>query len=296
MSTKTSNYDGGFAHGLTVRNIPVLDVHSGNVYWVDSNGGNDQGKGTFTRPFATVDAAIGRCVTDNGDIIYVKAGHAETITTGITADIAGISIIGLGNGKNRPALTINAAIDGINVTGANITIKNLYFPASTLTGVTARINVGAANCMISDCLFLCGEHDAETITIAAAGDDLSVIDCEFVVTDNGPDAGIEIEAAGVDGLKVIGCYFNGGSDTNGWDVGGINSGAAHTNCLIKDNVFLFGPGVIFSAAALGIIADNRFGEGTLGSMLDPGSCMCFENYEADAVDESARLFPTGAAS
>jgi hypothetical protein len=32
--------------------------------------------------------------------------------------------------------------------------------------------------------------------------------------------------------------------------------------------------------------------GTLGSMLDPGSCFCFENYEADDIDESGRLFPT----
>jgi len=31
-------------------------------------------------------------------------------------------------------------------------------------------------------------------------------------------------------------------------------------------------------------------------MLDPGSCMAAENYEADAVDQSARLFPGTVAS
>jgi hypothetical protein len=31
-------------------------------------------------------------------------------------------------------------------------------------------------------------------------------------------------------------------------------------------------------------------------MLNPGSCMCAENYEADAVDETARIFPATAAS
>jgi len=62
-----------------------------------------------------------------------------------------------------------------------------------------------------------------------------------------------------------------------------------------DNICSGGPGIIFSAAATGVIARNLFGGGTLGSMLDPGSCMCFENYEADAIDETARLFPTGVA-
>ena len=35
---------------------------------------------------------------------------------------------------------------------------------------------------------------------------------------------------------------------------------------------------------------------TLGSMLDPGSCMCARNFEADAIDQKAREFPTTAAS
>ena len=45
-----------------------------------------------------------------------------------------------------------------------------------------------------------------------------------------------------------------------------------------------------------MIADNYVGEGTLGSMIDPGSCMCFENYEADAINETGALEPGTAAS
>jgi len=52
----------------------------------------------------------------------------------------------------------------------------------------------------------------------------------------------------------------------------------------------------FDAAATGIISNNFFGNGTLGSMLDPGSCMCYENYEADAINQSGRLVPTTVAS
>jgi len=241
--------------------------------------------------FTTIDAAIGACVASRGDIIFVLPGHAETVTASITCDIAGVSIIGLGNGKLRPALTCNAAIDAITVTAANVSIYNLYFLASTLASVTARINVGAANCKIDGCLFLCGQHDLETITVADAGDDLTVENCEWRVTANGPDAAIEVEANGVDGLQVLSCHFNGGDDTNAWDAGAINSGVTHTGCLIKDNTFLFGPAIIFSSTAKGLIQGNVMGEGTLGSMLDPGSCMCALNYESDTVDESGSLFP-----
>ena len=80
------------------------------------------------------------------------------------------------------------------------------------------------------------------------------------------------------------------------DVGAINSGVAHLSCLVEGNVSNFGPAIIFSAAATGMISLNVMGYGTLGSMLDPGSCVCSENYEADAIDQTARLFPTVVAS
>jgi hypothetical protein len=279
---------------------PISDfmVNTSDEYYVDSVNGDDgrSGKSKETA-VATLDYAIGLTTANQGDIIYVLPGHAETVTTAITCDIAGVTIVGLGHGKKRPAFTCNAAIDAITVTAANVVIKNLYFPASTLTGVTSRINIAAANCEIDGCLFLCGVYDLESITITADGDDAEIKNSEWIVTaGSDADAAIEVEAADVDGLKVVDNFFNGGNDTRAWDVGAINSGVAHTNCLIQGNVSLYGAGIIFSAAATGVIADNYCAEGTLGSMIDPGSCMCFRNYEADAVNEHAREFPTGAAT
>jgi hypothetical protein len=279
-----------------------FDYHvAGTKFYVGPNatGAGDDGRSGRSKEssLATLAYALTLATASKGDTIYLLPGHAETITAAIDINKIGVNIIGLGNGKLRPAITCNAAIDCMTVTVADVRIENLYFLASTLTGVTARINVAAANCVIEDCLFLVGEFDLETITIAATGDDLLVKNCQFISNAAGEgDAAIEIEAAGVDGLQVIGCHFDGFDDTQGWDTGAINSGAAHTRCLIKENTSLYGAGIIFSAAATGIICHNTLAEGTLGSMLDPGSCMCFENYEADAVDESARLFPVGTAA
>lgn len=268
---------------------------AGTIFYVGPNAtgiGDDERSGRSKETsLLTLAKALTLVTASKGDIIYLLPGHAETVTAAIDINKIGVRIIGLGTGKLRPAFTCNAAIDCMTVTVADVLIQNIYFLASTLASVTARINVAAANCEIRNCLFLCGAHDAETITVADAGDDLLIEGCEWRITANGPTAAIEIEANGVDGLQVKNCHFNGGSDTNGWDTGAINSGVTHTNCLIKDNTFIFGPAIIFSSTAKGLIIGNAMGEGTLGSMLDPGSCMCVQNYETDAIDESGSLFP-----
>lgn len=280
-----------------VFSIESQDISTGDRWYVHSGTGTDgAGYGQNPdKPCATLDYAVGLATTNQNDIIYVMPGHSETLTAKVDVDKADLSIIGLGNGTHRPQFTINANIDGIDVGAANVKIKNLYFNEGT-NAHTSSINIGEDNCEISDCHFDCGTNDLESITIEAAGTDAHIHHNVFRVTAQGPDAAIEIESASAVRLIIEDNFFDGGSDTNAWDVGAINSGVAHTLCLIRNNFSLFGAGIIFSAAATGLIAFNIMGEGTLGSMLDPGSCMCFENYEADAVDESARLFPTGTAA
>lgn len=273
---------------------------AGTDFYVGPNatGAGDDGRSGRSKESSvlTLTFALSLATASKGDTIYLLPGHAEIITAAIDVNKIGVNIIGLGNGDLVPTITCNAAIDCMDITVADVRIRNVHFPVSTLTAVTSRINVGAANCVIEDCLFDCGQYDTETITVEAAGDDLTVKNCRFVCDSAATaDAAIEIEAAGVDGLQVISCHFDGYDDTQAWDTGAINSGAAHTRCLIKGNTSLYGPAIIFSAAATGLIVENYMGEGTLGSMLDPGSCMCFENYEADAIDESARIFPAGIA-
>jgi hypothetical protein len=149
---------------------------------------------------------------------------------------------------------------------------------------------------VRNCTFECGANDLETITIPAAGLHTTIVGNRFYITADGPDAAIEIEAAAAHYINILDNVFHGMNDSNAWDVGAINSGVAHLDCVVSGNVSTFGPAIIFSAAAKGMISLNTMGEGTLGSMLDPGSCMCSENYEADAIDQTARLFPATVAS
>jgi len=144
-----SNYPNGFNYGVNVRGVPILNTYGGNIYWVDSGAGGDGNKGTFDLPFATLDYAIGRCTANNGDIIMLKPGHAETVASAgaIAADVAGISIIGIGSGADRPTLTFSATASTMTVSAASISISNILIKPS-IDSVVSPIVVSAADCSI----------------------------------------------------------------------------------------------------------------------------------------------------
>lgn len=95
---------------------------------------------------ATIVAATAKCTANQGDTIVVLPGHAETIAaaTALTA-IAGITIIGLGTGAQRPTIsfgTLTTAAYTIAV--ANVTIINMRF-VSTFADVVTAIALGATS-------------------------------------------------------------------------------------------------------------------------------------------------------
>ena len=277
----------------------------GNVYFVDSGSGvannNNDGLHPVNSPLATLAGAIAKCTNDNGDFIILLPGHSEATTAEITVNKSDVTIIGVGNGKNRPKITatFTAAGDTIAIDDDDVTIDNIYMPASG-AAQNAQIDVNAGNAVIKNCLIEQGANNLGGITITAAGHNSLIFKNEIVITANGPDHAIKIESSTCTDTKIIGNYLNGLTQVAGWDTGGILCGVAATCVVITDNVVLFVTGnagcIEITAAATGIVARNLLGEGALGQMLDPGSCMCFLNYEADAVDESGRLFPTSGAA
>ena len=97
----------------------------------------------INRFHSTVDAAISVCTTDAGDVILVMPGHAETVTaTSIAHDVAGVSVIGMGNGLGRPTFTYGAAAATITISAANGLWKNCHFIGNFLD-VAAAFTIGA---------------------------------------------------------------------------------------------------------------------------------------------------------
>lgn len=148
-----TNFPKGFPGGVTLRNVPLAMTPPGNVFWVDSGNGRNLGPGTVDKPFATIDYAIGRCVANNGDVIMVKPGHTETITAagGIAVDVAGVSIIGLGNGSDRPTVNFTTSTAAtITLSAANVYMNNILFTGG-VDALGSPIVVSAADVTLEDC-------------------------------------------------------------------------------------------------------------------------------------------------
>lgn len=142
-----NNFPGGFAAGITIRGMPVAVTHPGKVFWVSNSGvfsdrqigTSDGNKGTYDASFSTITGALAQCTANRGDIIFVKPGHAETVSAaaGIVLNKAGVAIIGLGQGSTRPTITLGTANTAtITVTANNVTVSNFLFKGNFLNIAT----------------------------------------------------------------------------------------------------------------------------------------------------------------
>lgn len=136
--TAPTNFPTGFVGSYTMFGCPAIlpgpALPASTKYlFVNSVTGATGNPGTFEQPFDTVDRAMDFVVADSNFVIVCLPGHAQTITAaaGVTMDVAGVSVIGLGTGNDRPRFTFT-------------------------TSTAASWLVSAANCMVSNIVGIAG--------------------------------------------------------------------------------------------------------------------------------------------
>ncbi len=169
-----SNY-GRFKDGVQLSGIS-LNVHQkGKVFYVGNStavaplgiGASDGNNGlTPEQPLSTLDAAVGMCTANRGDKIIVLPGHAETIATAtaLALDVAGIHIIGNGEGALMPAFSLSATTSTIAVSAANVKVQGIAVIAA-IDSVVAGFTISAAGV----------ELDLETRDTSAAIEFISAV-------------------------------------------------------------------------------------------------------------------------
>lgn len=119
------------------------------------------------------------------DIVYLMPGHVEDVIAAatISCDIAGVSVIGLGDKDNRPIIsftTIDSA--DIDIDAADITFENISFRCD-IASLIAAIDVNASGFTIRNCSFMGTDAADEAFLISiitdAAADDITIEDCQF---------------------------------------------------------------------------------------------------------------------
>lgn len=277
----------------------------GDVLFVDSNNGNagtSANEGTKRKPFATIDSAINQCEGD--ETIYVAPGHTEIISTAdqIDVDVAGVSIIGCGNGKRRPTLTYTVAAGEVAIGADNVYIENIRF-VSSVTEVLKGVDVedGVDGFHMNNCSFTV-EADTTDDFISALvfvndNNDCIVENCVF-------DSGLQAHA--VNGILMDADCDNMIIRNN--RIHGDYSTACITNdtaicleILIQGNILQNGDTTgnngeptMELGASTGLIIGNFLADGTAtdGASVVATGAMCFANEWTTTVGSDAGVGTT----
>lgn len=277
-------------------------VTTGNVYFVDSGapGASDGNTGLApNKAWATIDGNItGTLKANNGDIIFVMPGHAETITAAITLDVAGVRIIGLGWGRSRPAITPSGAIDAFDVSAANCWLENIRIIGQAADS-TAQINVSGDDFTCVNCVIEQGATPLVGVTIAGA-DRFHFKGCKFMGTAAGPDVGIDIETGDSEDWTVEECEFN-YVQSVGLDLAGIRADFKQSGGLVKKcdfiamNLTAIDINSSVNALSDGMIVDCNIGAiaavSNIDTLIDAGGYLLLNNKGTDLPAEAGGLVP-----
>ena len=303
-----------FNYGVSSFGTPVLggsaDPIVGTVFFVDSATGSDTNSGMEpSKAFATIDRAVGKCTASKGDIIYVMPNHAETITGagGITVDVAGVSIIGLGEFNQRPRVLLDGALEPtVIVSAADTLIRNIVF-ASGHSDVATCIELSAVGLWVDKCEFVQNTTDENFLTcINASGttdggeNGLKVTDCYEYQVDASTSSLITV-AADVTGFIATGNVIITGGVTTALII--LATGKDLKGCFIAWNFCQTagaeGANLFISCDTTGvnnagIIAHNRIGHADTTSTHIIGAvagARFFDNLSTSVTNASGFVLP-----
>lgn len=295
-----SGYGAALAHALHGRLTPMSKLfvvsstqvrkdQISNIFGVDPDG--------VSRFFTTISAALAACTANAGDVILVLPGYTETRTAALDVNVAGVSIIGMGKGSNRPTITGNFAGDAVTISAANCLIENFAFAAPLTDAQTSAINVDATGdyATIRGCSFIgsvATENIVDIITIVAGANGVTIENNTMYNITVAVNSGINIEGA------VSDLTIRGNRMVLEVVAGGIIDGGAATNLYLEDNTI-----VVTGTSKSAIVLDSNptgfavrnFCKGTnttLASNVNYGNALAlFENRTAEDFSVQGAVIP-----
>jgi hypothetical protein len=243
----------------------------GNVWFVGSDvtgATNSTGYGYSPEsPFATLAYAVATAaVADNDDVVIVLPGHTETITAaaGVAMSKAGVTVIGIGQGRKRPIINYTTAVGAsFDITAARCWIENLVFTVG-FDAITAMINVQAADVTIKGCEIDHGgaTYQASSVILGnASADRLRVLDNHFHgTTDAGTNSVISLVGGNeilIAGNRILGSYHASTGVI-------LNATTDCLNLVIDNNIIVNRTAsstkvIVLTATSTGAITNNRIG-------------------------------------
>lgn len=298
-----------FPNGISSQGMPIMGgglgvpATTGSYFFVHSGTGSNGASGLdSSHPLATIDAAVGKCTANKGDVIVVMPGHNESITsaTSLVVDVAGVSIIGLGTGHNRPMLDFDNTAGSVEMDAASTRLSNIILRAS-VSAIVVGINVDADDVTLDNLEFTfeaTGDDFLKMVDVDAF-DRCTITDCRFFgeLAVAGAASAVRLD----DSHNFV---FQRNMIVGNFSLAFTSEGALSQTCVITDNIMYNADTTNNSCweltvATTGLFANNRTGSlyaAGVANSLDPGSMLCLENYSVNAIDETGIVLPAVAST
>lgn len=283
--------------------VEDLSITTGQRFFVHSGTGTDGvGYGSHPdRPCASIAYAMGLCTASKNDIIYAMPGHAEVIASGgsIAASKIGVSVIGLGNGSNRPSITFNGTDSVIAISAASVVFRNFRLLAG-VDEVVKAISVTAAYAVLDavDVSETTSKQFIQFVLTSALATDLVIQNCVHHQSTAPAANSLWIQLIGADRAKILNnkIFI---TTTNSASSSVIESDTtAPVNILIQGNVIVQLGGtatipITLVAGTSGFVDGNRVASAktAIAGSIAIASCYAGLNYAAHVVNKSGLLEP-----
>ena len=274
---------------LRVQNLDLRGTFTRDIatqYFVSSTLGNANADGTTKeKATTTIAKALDFCTASVGDIIWLMPGHAETISAaaGLALDVAGVTIVGVGEGALQPSITFDTANTAdMDVDAANVTVENVHFIAN-FADIAAAIDVNADDFTLRDCRFtelatLMNAKIWVQDAAATASDRITIENCYAIALDAANTHFINFAGT------PDGCVIRNNTLIGDWGTMAIGGAGVVTNIVITDNMIYNAAStndsiVNLDATATGIVMGNKAcGAAAQANGFTATACAIAENY------------------
>ncbi len=289
--------------------IEATETTTGNVWFVGSTQTGASDTATYGRtpdgPFATLDFAFssGSVVASQGDIVFVMPGHAESLAvTGelFDLDIAGVKVVGLGVGDNRPTFTMTHTTASCVIGQPNCSISGLRFVSNVADHVALLdVETAAVGTTIKNCYFTDTSSSADSLimlSVETNADRMLIEDNHFNGAVGGEGTDAILFAGGSDNTIIRHNIFIGDWKTNGaiGMIAALGTGLQIYGNIISNADASAGLGIKLHASSTGIIAYNAVGGTKNGQEpVDTITAMYIvENYMTDVAGAAGLISNT----
>ncbi len=289
---------------LVIEGVVSGPSTTGQNFFVSSTSGSSANDGLgFSTPKATVAQALALCTASRGDRIYLLPGHAESIgASGLAWNVAGVSIIGLGNGADRATFTWHTTDAVVTVSGASTLIANIITAVDLDEVVSMFLVTGGQVTFDAVDFGIAGTGSTaqaiQWLKTTNAADGLTIKNCRHRQLTAAGSAQKWIELVGPDFTRIVDNTFMivAAASTSSELISGST---AVVYCEIARNLCLFIGATVDSVINLatgstGIISNNHIGSGTgvaTAAAITGDGCFMFQNYWADTAAASGLLTP-----